>query len=57
MWQVKQKKDHKPRENEGISQSRLEGMGMMGRWIEVGAQLCIIVKLTTISPLGACEEG
>jgi len=57
VWQVKQKKDHKPRENEGISQSRLEGMGMMGRWIEVGAQLCIIVKLTTISPLGACEEG
>jgi hypothetical protein len=51
---MKRKKDHKPRKNEGISRSRLEGMGMMGSWIEVGAQLCIIVKLISISPLGAC---
>jgi hypothetical protein len=42
------------KENEGIGWSRLEGMGMMGGWIEVGAHLGIGVKMTSSSSLGAC---
>ncbi len=48
------KKANKPWENEGIGWSRLKGMGIMARWIEVGAHLGIGVKMITSSPLGAC---
>ncbi len=35
---------HKSREDERIGQSKLRGMGMMGKWMEVGTELGIEVK-------------
>ncbi len=33
------------REDEGIGRNKLEGMGMMGKWMEAKAQLAIGIKL------------
>jgi hypothetical protein len=41
-----------PNEDEGIGQSKLRRMGMMGGWMEVKIQLGTRVKLTIGSPLG-----
>jgi hypothetical protein len=45
---VKQKKVNEPRKDEVINQSKLGRMGMMGGWIEVGAQLGIGIKLINV---------
>ncbi len=45
------------KKDEGSSQSKLEGMGMMGGWTETGTQLAIGVKLITDFPLNTCWEG
>jgi hypothetical protein len=52
-----EKRPDEPKKDEGIGQSKLGGMGMMGGWTEVGAQLAIGLKLITNSPLGAFWEG
>jgi hypothetical protein len=46
-----------PKEGEGISQSKLERMGMMGKWMEAETHLGIGVKLIVGSPLGAYWDG
>ncbi len=51
------KKANKPRKNEGTNQSKLGGIGMMGKWMEVGAQLGIGVKLTINFPSNVCYES
>ncbi len=43
-----------PKEDERTSQSKLKRVGMMGGWMEAGAQLGIGVKLIICFPLGAC---
>jgi hypothetical protein len=44
---------NKPMEGEGISRSKLRGMGMMGEWMEVRTHLGIRAKLIVGFPLGA----
>jgi hypothetical protein len=44
-------------DDEKTSRSKLGGMGMMGKWIEVGTQLGIKVMLTISFPLGAYWKG
>jgi hypothetical protein len=43
---------NKPIEGEGTGRGKLRGMGMIGRWMEVGAHLGIKIKLTIGSPSG-----
>jgi hypothetical protein len=45
---VRRKKIDEPKKDEVISQSKLRGMGMMGKWMEVGTQLGIGIKLITV---------
>jgi hypothetical protein len=49
-----EKKANGPKEDEGIGQSKLKGMGMMVKWMETRTQLGIKVKLITGFPLGVC---
>jgi hypothetical protein len=51
------KRVHRLGEDEGIGQSKLRAMGMMGKWMEVGTKLGIGVKQPISFPLGACWEG
>ncbi len=46
-----------PKKGEGTGQGKLGWMGMMGKWIEVGAHLGIMEKLTSNSPSSACWDG
>ncbi len=46
-----------PKKGEGTSWSKLKRMGIMGKWIEVGAHLGIGEKLIAGTPSGACWDG
>jgi hypothetical protein len=48
VWWVRHKKVNEPRKDEVISQSKLGGMGMMGGWMEVGAQPGIRINLIIV---------
>jgi len=45
VWQARRKKVNESKKDEIINRSKLGGMGMMGLWMEVGAQLGIGVIL------------
>ncbi len=47
----------KPKKGEGTGQGKLGGMGMIGKWIEVGAHLGIGEILIVDSPLSACWDN
>jgi hypothetical protein len=48
VWWVRQEKVDEPRKDEVISRNKLRGMGIMGKWMEVGAQLGIGIKLIIV---------
>ncbi len=45
---MRQEKVDEPRKDEVISRNKLRGMGIMGKWMEVGAQLGIGIKLIIV---------
>jgi hypothetical protein len=46
-----------PKKGEGTNQGKLRGMGLMCKWMEVGAHLSKRVKLTPSSPSNACWDS